>query len=97
MAALCRQDWYENQDKRVQFYCGTVKPYPESGHLAHIQRDEGIQVLGGHGDVCIAVQHSPRNCSQPGNRVERALKASCDRKKDRESVQAVRIRCAQES
>lgn len=87
---LCRRHWQEGKDEGVQFYRGTVKPYPEGRHFAFIKRDDGGE------DVYVLVRDLPRNCNQPGSRVEFTLKASFDKKKGRESVQAINVRCLRE-
>jgi tetratricopeptide (TPR) repeat protein len=90
LTKLCRRHWQEGKDEGVQLYRGTVKPYPEGRHFAYIKRDEDGE------DVYVIVRNLPRNCSQPGSRVEFALKMSYDKKKERESVQATSVRCIRE-
>jgi tetratricopeptide (TPR) repeat protein len=90
LGRLCRRRWQEGKDEGVQFYRGTVKPYPEGRHFAYIKRDDGGE------DVYVIVRDLPRNCSEPGSRVEFALKTSFDKKKGRESVQATNVRCVRE-
>ncbi len=87
---ICRRRWQEGATEGVQFYRGTVEPYPEGRHFAYIKRDDGGE------DVYVVVRDLPRNCNQPGNRVEFVLKTSYDKKKGRESVQATNVRCSQE-
>lgn len=90
LGMLCRRHWQEGKDEGVQFYRGTIKPYPEGRHFAYIKRDDGGE------DVYVAVRDLPRNCIQPGSRVEFALRKSYDKKKERESVQATSVRCIRE-
>ena len=87
---ICRRRWQEGATEGVQFFRGTVKPYPEGRHFAYIKRDDGGE------DVYVLVRDLPRNCNQPYSRVEFALKKGYDKKKDRESVQATNVRCIQE-
>jgi tetratricopeptide (TPR) repeat protein len=87
---VCRKHWQEGATEGIEFYQGMIKPYPEGRHFAYIKRDDGGE------DVYVVVRDLPRNCNQPGNRVEFSLKTSYDRKKDRESVQAINIRCIRE-
>jgi len=90
LGMLCRRYWQEGKEEGVQFYRGTIKPYPEGRHFAYIKRDDGGE------DVYVAVRDLPRNCIQPGSGVEFALKKSYDKKKERESVQATNVRCIKE-
>jgi len=90
LGVLCHRHWREGKDEGVQFYRGTIKPYPEGRPFAYIKRDDGGE------DVYVAVRDLPRNCIQPGSRVEFALKKSYDKKKERESVQATSVRCIRE-
>lgn len=90
LGMLCRYQWQKGKDEGVQFYQGTIKPYPEGRHFAYIKRDDGGE------DVYVDVRDLPRNCLQPGSRVEFALKKSYDKKKERESVQATSVRCIRE-
>ncbi len=90
LGTLCHRYWQEGKDEGVRFYRGTIKPYPEGRHFAYIKRDDGDE------DVYVAVRDLPRNCIQPGSRVEFALKKSYDKKKERESVQATSVRCIRE-
>lgn len=71
----------------MQFYRGTVKPYPEGRYFTYIERDDGGE------DVYVIVRDLPEDCKQPMSRVEFALKKSFDKKKGRESVQAINLRC----
>jgi tetratricopeptide (TPR) repeat protein len=87
---LCRRHWQEGKDEGLQFYRGTVKPYPQGRHFTYIQRDDGGD------DVYVIVRDLPMGCNQPGSRVEFALKVSFDKKKGRESVQAINLRCLRE-
>lgn len=87
LGRLCRHHWQEGRDEGVQFYRGTIKPYPEGRPFAHIKRDDGGE------DVFVLVRDLPEDCRRPGSRVEFALKRSYDKKKQRESVQATRVRC----
>lgn len=61
-------------------------PYPEGRQFAYIQRDDGEE------DVFVLVKDLSPACRRPGSRVEFALKSSYDRKKERQSVQAIYIR-----
>lgn len=90
LESVCRKHWQEGATEGTEFYQGVIKPYPEGRHFAYIRRDDGGE------DVYIVVRDLPRNCSQPGTRVEFSLKTSYDKKKDRESVQATNIRCIRE-
>ncbi len=90
LGKLCRRHWQEGAAEGVQFYRGTVKFYPEGRHFAYIKRDDGGE------DVYVLVRNLPRNCSEPGSRVEFALKTSFDKKKEHESVQATSVRCIRE-
>lgn len=83
---LCRRYWQEGTDEGLQFYSGTVQPYPEDRAFAYIRRDDG------NGDVYVLVRDLPDNCRKPGSRVKFALKRSFDKKKQRESVQATSVR-----
>jgi tetratricopeptide (TPR) repeat protein len=85
---LCRRYWQEGKDEGLQFYRGTVQQYPEGRAFAYIKRDDGGD------DVFVLIRDLPKECRQPGSRVEFALKASFDKKKQRESVQATNIRPA---
>lgn len=90
LGKLCLRRWQEGAVEGMQFYRGTVKPYPEGRHFAYIKRDDSGE------DVYVIVRDLPRNCSQPSSRVEFALKMSYDKKKERESVQATNVRCIRE-
>ena len=87
LGRLCRSRWRKAAVEGMQPYRGTVQPYPEGRHFAYIQRDDGGE------DVYVIVRDLPRDCRQPGSRVEFVLKTSYDKKKRRESVQATNIRC----
>ena len=87
LGKLCRRRWQAGKDEGVQFYRGTVKPYPQGRHFAFIKRDDGDE------DVYVAVRDLPRHCNQPGSRVEFVLKMSYDKKKERETVRATNVRC----
>lgn len=84
---LCYRYWQEGKDEGMQFYRGTVKPYPEGRYFTYIERDDGGE------DVYVIVRDLPEDCKQPMSRVEFALKKSFDKKKGRESVQAINLRC----
>jgi tetratricopeptide (TPR) repeat protein len=90
LGKLCLRCWREGAAEGMQFHRGTVKPYPQDRRFAYIKRDDGGE------DVYVVVRDLPRNCNQPGSRVEFALKASYDKKKERESVQATNVRCVKE-
>lgn len=87
---LCNRYWHEGKAEGAQFYRGTIKSYPKGRHFAYIQRDDGGE------DVYVAVDDLPKNCVQPGSRIEFALKRSYDKKKERESVRATNVRCVAE-
>ena len=87
LGKLCRRRWQSGKDDGVQFYRGTVKPYPKGRYFAFIRRDDGGE------DVYVAVRDLPGNCNQPGSRVKFALRMSYDKKKERETVRATNIRC----
>ena len=90
LGRLCSRRWQEGKYEGVRLYRGTVKPYPEGRHFAFIKRDDSGE------DVYVTVRDLPRNCNQPGSRVEFVLKMSYDKKKERESVQATNVRCIRE-
>lgn len=90
LGVLCHRHWREGKDEGVQFYQGTIMPYPEGRLFAYIKRDDGGE------DVYVSVRDLPKRCIQPGSRVEFALKKSFDKKKKRESVQAASVRCIRE-
>lgn len=83
---LCRRYWQEGIDEGVVFYSGTVLPYPEGRAFTYIKRDDGSD------DVFVLVRDLPAGCQRPGSRVKFALTKSFDKKKQRESVQATKIR-----
>ncbi|GIW95117.1 MAG: hypothetical protein KatS3mg110_3158 [Pirellulaceae bacterium] len=86
LEAVCRQFWQEATAEGLTFYRGTVKPFPEGRAFCYIRRDDG------QGDVYALVSDLPREARRPGSRVEFALKASFDKKKQKPSVQATSIR-----
>lgn len=83
---LCRRYWQAGRDEGLEFYSGTVLPYPEGRAFTYIKRDDG------GGDVFVLVRDLPPESQHPGSRVKFALAKSFDRKKQRESVQAIRVR-----
>ena len=87
LGMLCRRHWQKGKNEGVQFYRGTIKPYPEGRHFAFIKRDDGDE------DVYVAIRDLPKNCIQPGSRVEFAIKKSYDVVRGRESIQAASVRC----
>jgi len=87
LGKLCRRRWQAGKDDGVQFYRGTVKPYPQGRHFAFIKRDDDGE------DVYVAVRDLPGNCNRSGSRVEFALRMSYDKKKERETVRATNVRC----
>jgi len=91
LSRMCERKWREGQYEGLELHRGTVKPYPQDRAFTFIQRDDGAE------DVFVLVQDLPENCRKPGSRVEFALVSSFDRKKGRESVRAVNIRCAPEA
>ena len=90
LAALCRRYWQEGKREGLQFYRGTIKPYPEGRPFTFIKRDDGGE------EVYVAVRDLPKNCGQPGSRVEFTLKKGYDQKRARESLQATDVRCVNE-
>lgn len=89
LGALCRRQWHEGSCEGLEFFRGTVAAYPEGRSFTYIRRDDTGE------DVFALVKDLPVACRRPGSRVEFAIQASYDRKKARESVRAVSIRCAE--
>jgi tetratricopeptide (TPR) repeat protein len=86
LSEVCHRYWRRGKEEGLQFYQGTVKPYPPARLFTFIQRDDGAE------DVYVLIKDLPESCREPGSRVEFALTTGFDKKKGRTSVRATNIR-----
>lgn len=88
LSKICRQRWSEGASEGLEFIKGTLKPFDSNKPFAFIKRDDGKE------DVFVLLRNLPRNCAKDGARLEFILEKSFDQKKNRESTQAVKVRCS---
>ncbi|HET7089043.1 MAG TPA: tetratricopeptide repeat protein [Anaerolineae bacterium] len=87
LSRICRKRWREGVTAGLQRSQGTIRSISENKKFTFIRRDDGEE------DVFVLVRDLPRECARAGARVDFALKKSFDRKKGKESVQAIDVRC----
>lgn len=88
LSRLCHRHWRDGATEGLEKHTGVVKPFPSDRDYAFIARDDGGE------DVYVKLRDLPRDCAKSGARVEFVLKKSFDRKKNRDSFQAVHVRPA---
>ncbi len=87
LSKICHQRWQEGATEGLEFISGKLKPLIPGKPFAFIKRDDGKE------DVFVLLRNMPRKCAQEGARIEFILEKSFDRKKNRESTQATKVRC----
>ena len=87
LSELCHKRWSEGASEGLKFIKGTLKPITPGKSFAFIKRDDGEE------DVFVLLRNVPRKCAQEGSRLEFVVEKSFDRKKNRESTQASKVRC----
>jgi tetratricopeptide (TPR) repeat protein/cold shock CspA family protein len=87
LSRICGKRWREGAVAGLQRSQGTIRSISENKKFTFIKRDDGGE------DVFVLVRDLPRECAKAGARVDFAVKKSFDRRKGRESVQAIDVRC----
>jgi tetratricopeptide (TPR) repeat protein/cold shock CspA family protein len=88
LSKICHQRWREGASEALEFIKGTLKPIDPEKKFAFIKPDNGKE------DVFVLLRNIPKNCTKEGARLEFVLEKSFDQKKNRESTQAVKVRCS---
>lgn len=87
LSKICRRRWQDGATEGLEFISGTLKTIIPGKSIGFIKRDDGKE------DVFVLLKNMPRKCSREGARIEFVLEKSFDRKKNRESTQAAKVRC----